>query len=271
MFARLALKLRTPQERLFWTLRLASSLCFIGHGMLGFVAQPSWLPYFQIFGIPDSAALQVMPWVGILDVLVGVLVLLAPSRAVLLYLVVWAIFTSALRPMAGMGWWGLFERARNFGPPLLLMLAAWSAPGGRWFGRVALPSPDAKLSGRLLTLFRLMIALFLVGHAGPALAQGAAAGSLHLRGALELALATAVMLAPVRRGTYGAFIGLCLAVAFTRLAVELPGIASPLMYAIEFRRGGMYLLPIALIFLVEHLRNADVREEATEPVPSPSS
>jgi hypothetical protein len=63
-----------------------------------------------------------MPVVGAGDISVGVLTLVQPVRAVVLYMAFWGFQTACLRPIAGQGMWGLLERAGNYGAPLAL---AW--------------------------------------------------------------------------------------------------------------------------------------------------
>ena len=77
-----------------------------------------------------------MPWIGAVDVLVGMAVLFAPRRLPLLYMVGWATWTALLRPLAGEPVFETLERAGNVGVPLaFLVLAGWPRPRS-WQGLV---------------------------------------------------------------------------------------------------------------------------------------
>ena len=83
---------------LYWILRVAVAACFIGHGAFGVITKAAWLPYFAIFGIPEAWAWKLMPVVGAVDISVGVLTLIQPVRAVILYMAFWGFQTACLRP-----------------------------------------------------------------------------------------------------------------------------------------------------------------------------
>jgi hypothetical protein len=111
----------TLEWKLHWLLRLALCGEFVGHGAFGVLTKAAWLRYFALFGIPDTRAWRLMPVVGSVDIALGTLTLVAPTRAGLLYMSWWGLFTALLRPLAREGWWEFFERAYNFGIPLLML------------------------------------------------------------------------------------------------------------------------------------------------------
>jgi hypothetical protein len=75
-----------------------------------------------------------MPVVGSVDITLGVLALVAPTRAALLYMACWGLFTASLRPLAGEGGWEWLERAYNFGVPFLMLWVHGVGPTARaWF------------------------------------------------------------------------------------------------------------------------------------------
>lgn len=106
---------------LFWLLRLACSLEFIGHGAFGIITKAVWVPYFGVVGIPERWAYRLMPVVGSVDITLGFLVLLKPIRAALLYMAVWGLWTALLRPLSGESFWEVIERAPNYLVPLALL------------------------------------------------------------------------------------------------------------------------------------------------------
>src|SRR5258705_13922429 len=93
----------------------------MGHGPYGITTKAAWLPYFAIFGIPEAWAWKLMPVVGAVDVSVGVLTLIQPVRAAILYMTFWGFQTACLRPLAGQGVWELLERAVDYGVPLAFL------------------------------------------------------------------------------------------------------------------------------------------------------
>jgi hypothetical protein len=94
---------QTPEWQLHWLFRLALCAEFVGHGAFGVLTKQAWVPYFTMFGFPETWAWTLMPAVGTVDITLGVLALVAPTRAALLYMACWALFTAALRPLAGEG------------------------------------------------------------------------------------------------------------------------------------------------------------------------
>src|SRR5439155_23631104 len=78
--------------KLHWVLRIALCCEFVGHGAFGVLRKAAWIPYFQLFGIPEAWAWYLMPMVGSVDIALGTLTLVAPRRAALLYMAVWGLF-----------------------------------------------------------------------------------------------------------------------------------------------------------------------------------
>src|SRR3954447_17731403 len=105
-------------QRVHWILRVAVAAEFVGHGAFGIMTKAAWLPYFAVAGGPAWLAWILMPLVGTWDITMGLLALVLPTRAGLLYMAVWGFWTPLLRPLAGEGVWDLLERAGNFGVPL---------------------------------------------------------------------------------------------------------------------------------------------------------
>jgi hypothetical protein len=154
--------------KLQWILRVAVSLEFIGHGMFGIIGKESWLAYYDVFGISEDAAWTMMPLTGAVDVTLGLLVLLRPTRALIAYMAFWGLFTATLRPLADQGIWELVERSYNYGVPAALLLLYGVGRNARdWFGRVRVMPPLTR--GRARAFFRgfqWIIGLYLIGHGG---------------------------------------------------------------------------------------------------------
>ena len=145
---------------LHWILRVAVAACFIGHGAFGIITKAAWLPYFAIFGIPEAWAWKIMPVVGAVDISVGVLTLVQPVRAVVLYMAFWGFQTACLRPLAGQGMWELLERAGNYGVPLaFLCLLAPVGPCADWFSARPAPALTAARAAAVGWILRVTTAL----------------------------------------------------------------------------------------------------------------
>jgi hypothetical protein len=257
----------TPlQERLHWILRVSSALCFIGHGAWGIIRKPGWLPFYDIFGISSDIAYATMPLVGTIDIFLGVLILVAPVPAVMLYMVFWAFFTAMLRPSAGMGWWEFLERAGNYGAPLGLLYLCGTQPGIKaWFKPAQAAVLDRSREDALMVLLRVFTALLLIGHGGYGAFQQKAmlvghwasigfppAGFLDgvtwiiYFGWFEIFLGILVLCKPLP--------WLCLFIVGWKLATEFLYVAhGPVRWEIfEFiERWGSYGVPLALYFLTE--------------------
>jgi hypothetical protein len=194
---------------LHYTLRIASAMCFLGHGAFGIITKPIWCNYFAVFGIGHDLAYRLMPFVGTVDILLGLSLLFYPTRAVLAWLVGWGTVTALLRPLSGEPFGEFIERAGNFGAPLaLLLLSGWKP----FWSRVdAHPHPDKARFNRVITCLRVVVFLLLLGHGWlnwiekkGLLAQYAALGFsnpvnvAHTAGIFEMISAVALLIKPVR-------------------------------------------------------------------------
>ena len=248
--------------KLHWLLRVGIFLEFAGHGYFGLVGKEGWLAYFNVFGIPDSLAWDLMPVIGALDITVAVLTLLRPMRAVLVYAAFWSVMTALLRPLAAQGVWEeVLERGGNFGIPLALLLLVGIGSPRRlrsWFESARPQEMSPELARRLSWLLRAMVAALLVGHGTFGLSHlhdqewtsyfGVvgigpetiiANNLITLVGWFEVALGVAVLLKPWR--------GLVGFVFAWKLGTELlrPLAGEPVFEFVE--RAGDYVLPLALL------------------------
>jgi hypothetical protein len=239
--------------RVHWTLRLGAVLCFLGHGAFGLIGKSAWVPYFGVVGIGGDMAWRLMPLVGAIDTLLGLLILLQPRPAFLVYMTVWAIWTALLRPLAGEPFWEALERAGNYGVPLAL-LAMQSRPI-HWFAGLRTGSLGPLARRNVERILVAAIALLLIGHAALALSlepelvrhaalidAGQAAGLCRVAGTVELALA--ILVIAVRRSWVGVSIFLWKLTTASLFLVA----GSPVWEVVE--RAGSYAAPLALAFLL---------------------
>jgi len=124
------------EYKLHWLLRLGVVGCFIGHGAYGVLTKEAWVPYFGVVDIDRVWAYWLMPWVGVMDIGLGLTMAVVPLPIVMLHLTVWGFWTAALRPLSGDSVWECVERAGNYGVPLAFLVLAgvprsvrgWFAP-----------------------------------------------------------------------------------------------------------------------------------------------
>jgi hypothetical protein len=244
--------------RLFWILRTGAALCFIGHGAFGVITKKAWLPYFAVGGVPESVAWHLMPWIGAMDITLGLLALVWPCRALFAWASVWTIWTALCRPLAGQGWPEFFERAGNYGVPIAILAVV--GLGAPWFARLpdAWPSLAENVERRLAWVLRLTTATLIAGHGacGAILQKTSLAQHYALFapehadvlvtwiGVFEFGLACAVLALPFPR--------LLIAACVWKLACEslflFSGAPTPFFEVME--RGGSYIAPLALAFLL---------------------
>jgi hypothetical protein len=226
--------------------RFGAAFCFIGHGVFGLLGKIAWLRYFRIFVIPDDVATQLMPVIGAVDVLAGIAILIGPSRIVLGYMIVWALWTALLRPLAGESVFETPERAGNYGVPLALLLMQLGS------------QPQ-----RIRNVLRWTTALLLFGHGalgvgGSALLAdhyasiGLSASTTVLVGWCEVVLACVVLARPA--------VMLLVVVAGWKVVSEglFLTAGAPVWEFVE--RAGSYAAPLALAVLIAQMQAA--RSEA---------
>jgi hypothetical protein len=201
-------------QKIHYTLRVAAAMCFIGHGAFGIITKAIWCNYFAIFGIDKVHAYQWMPVMGTVDILMGLMLLFKPVRAVAVWLVIWSVITAACRPLSGEPFAEFIERAGNYGVPLaLLVLAGGIQWNVNWlFSTVNAQEPVSEKSlARVKLILRLTVFLLLAGHGWLNLIQKpglinqyTALGFSNpvnvslLAGIFEIMAAIAVLVKPVR-------------------------------------------------------------------------
>lgn len=156
----------TTDKKVYYTLRLAAGMCFIGHGAFGVITKSIWANYFGVFGIGHHLAYTLMPWLGALDIFMGVSILIYPTRAITTWLILWGFTTALLRPLSGEPFAELIERAGNYGAPLvLLLLSGIPRKKADWFAEIHPNKPSDPHSDKYIILcLRSVVFLLLLGH-----------------------------------------------------------------------------------------------------------
>jgi hypothetical protein len=252
---------QTMEWKIHWLFRLALFCEFVGHGAFGVLTKAAWVHYFALFGISEAWAWTLMPVVGSVDIALGVLTLLVPRRALLLYMSFWGLFTALLRPLAGEGWWEFFERSYNFGVPLLML---WVHDPGTtvtsWFAVITtIPRFTHARALQYQWVLRGIMASMLIGHGGLGLAMGKP-NLIHVYDAAGLGIVGVPL--PLLSAWLGAFemlLGLlCVGVPFSTffLFVSVWKLSTELLYVPAqaygawwevIERGGSYVAPLLWI------------------------
>lgn len=212
----------TKQDKVQTTLRIAVAMCFIGHGAFGIITKPIWCNYFSVFGIGEAMAYKLMPMLGLFDILLGIVMLVFPIRAIPIWLVIWGVTTALLRPISGEPFAEFIERAGNFGAPLALLLLTNTEDKSinQLFKRIKpnIPVTPEKWK-KVIVCLKVVVFLLFVGHGllniiakKSLLAQYSNLGFQNpqstalLVGIFEIAAACMVLVRPIRPLLFAFFI-----------------------------------------------------------------
>ncbi|HWB24127.1 MAG TPA: DoxX family membrane protein [Chitinophagaceae bacterium] len=155
------------EQKIHYILRIASAMCFIGHGAFGIITKEIWCNYFAVFGIGRSTAYTLMPYLGSIDILLGISILFYPTRAAAGWLVMWGTVTALCRPLSGEPFAEFIERAGNFGAPLALLVLSGGFKRNlkEWFIKITPNySPSANTFRQLEICLRIAVFLLMAGH-----------------------------------------------------------------------------------------------------------
>jgi hypothetical protein len=157
----------SSEKKIHYTLRLAAGMCFIGHGAFGVVTKSIWVNYFAVFGIGHDLAYQLMPWIGTVDIFMGLSMLIFPTRAIAAWLVIWGFITASLRPLSGEPFAEFIERAGNYGAPLAFLLLSGFSFTKKigWFAQINPDTTgDTETFKRMIFCLKIVVFLLLLGH-----------------------------------------------------------------------------------------------------------
>jgi hypothetical protein len=117
-----------------WVLRIAVAGEFVGHGIFALQGKAQWLTWIgELTGATPETAIMLLMFVGWIDLLVALLVLVRPVRIVLLWAAFWGFWTALVRPLVGEPIWDFVERWANWGAPLaLLIIRGWPRSFREW-------------------------------------------------------------------------------------------------------------------------------------------
>jgi phosphohistidine phosphatase SixA len=180
-------------------------------------------------------------------------------------MVVWAIWTAALRPLSGESVFEMLERAGNYGVPLAMLLMCWPRTRREWFAAATPRAVAPDLQRALRTALVATTALLMLGHgalgvrgtptlmshyAALGFSSGSSAIAAPLIGWVELAIVVVLLLRPS--------VAMGLALVAWKLATESLWLVAgaPAWEFVE--RSGSYAAPLALALLVGSRRGSTI-------------
>jgi hypothetical protein len=102
-----------------------TAILLFAHGALQAIThKPSFATLYGAVGLPASVA----TFVGGAEMLVALLVAVAPIPALLVAVAAWKLASESLFPLAGMPIWELVERGGSYGAPLALAVLCGTSP-----------------------------------------------------------------------------------------------------------------------------------------------
>jgi hypothetical protein len=108
-------------KKLEWIARVGVFGTFLGHGIVAYNVNPKWVPLLTWTGLSEVHAITVMPYIGIMDIVVALITLFYPLRSVLIWASFWAFMACMSRPFSGEPIVEFVERSANWCLPLLLL------------------------------------------------------------------------------------------------------------------------------------------------------
>lgn len=102
-------------------LRIGVFGTFFGHGVNAILIKSSWIPLITAFGFSEDFAMKIMPFIGMLDIVVAISILIRPMKEIVYWAIFWAFLTALSRPISGEPMVEFVERASNWVTPLVLL------------------------------------------------------------------------------------------------------------------------------------------------------
>ena len=259
-----------PSTVILWVLKIAVGFNFLFHGAWGVVGKEAWIPFFGFAGISETSAVYLQRMIGVMDITLGLIVMFAPTRWAMIWIIIWAVWTASLRPLTGSAWWYFLERSGNYGPPLAFFIyAGWGRSISDWLKPIKTFTLTENKILVMKWVLRCAIAAQLISHGLYGVIEGKQLlighfGSVGLPGTLmdpesflisvgwfEIGLGVLVLLKPFRAVValiilWEVFIGLLYPIS------GLPVTEHPQVYLIfrTLERFGDYAGPLGLLLLM---------------------
>ena len=99
---------------------------FFGHGIIAVGVNPRWIPLLTTVGFSTEQAIFLMPFIGTMDIIVAIIILVYPVRGIIIWAAVWAFLTALSRPVSGELFVEFVERSANWCLPLALLIIQYN-------------------------------------------------------------------------------------------------------------------------------------------------
>lgn len=119
-------RLYAVRNRLELVARIGVFGTFLGHGTAALKINPKWIPLLTSVGFTSKEAVLMMPFIGIMDVVVAIIVLIHPVRGMLIWAALWAFLAALSRPVSGEPFVEFIERSANWCLPLVLLMMKYA-------------------------------------------------------------------------------------------------------------------------------------------------
>lgn len=122
----------TNSKKIEWLLRVGVAGEFLGHGLLALQGKKDWIGWISQMTSADAATATTLLFaIGVMDVVLGLIVLFKPIRPLLLWMAFWGFWTALVRPLVGASWLDFVERFANWAAPLALYYYYLNQKGDR--------------------------------------------------------------------------------------------------------------------------------------------
>ena len=115
-------------------LRIGVFGTFLGHGLMAIGVKSKWISYLMTVGFSRGQAINIMPFIGYLDLVVAFWVLIKPNKYVVMWAIIWTFSTALMRPLSGEPILEFVERAANWAAPLALYVMLYSPAWSKKLG-----------------------------------------------------------------------------------------------------------------------------------------
>ncbi|WP_316834207.1 DoxX-like family protein [Pedobacter nutrimenti] len=99
---------------------------FLGHGTAALKVNPKWIPLLTSIGFTSKQAVFMMPFIGVMDIIVAIIILIHPVKEALIWAAFWAFLAALSRPVSGEPFVEFIERSANWCLPLVLLMMKYA-------------------------------------------------------------------------------------------------------------------------------------------------
>jgi hypothetical protein len=109
-------------ELLSLILRIGLAGTFLGHGLTAYTLPEAWLGYLQCVGLKGQNGITILKVIGTMDVIVAVWLLIKPNKPLVIWIFIWLVAVSLVRPICGESWLEFIKRGGYMASAAALLL-----------------------------------------------------------------------------------------------------------------------------------------------------